>query len=323
VFAPDGRRAAWANLTDYRLDDPHVSVADLDSSTPRPRTRDLPEGLHEAMPVAFSADGTRLLALERNTVVVVDVDGTAPPLTAPLPSGPTFQGVFRPDGSVRLFSNGHEGANPVLRILEFDVTKRTLIERGRLPTRGNAWVRVSPDGERLIVTDHPDHEPSLTLHAMDGSRIAVLAGEGTVHGAQADFLADGGIALVQQRPGPRLRLFSSAGIEQREVELGTSLPNVMLGGEPVAGQLVVGLGGPVRYPPEAVLVDVEQGRIVQRLPGLMPLAVRWFISRDAGSCSRAAPGSAAASLFRDESGNVVSVDFDTGARETVFRANGG
>jgi hypothetical protein len=325
VFAPNGRRAAWVSLEGRRSTEGHLWVVDLDQATLGPRNRPLPERREVAIPIAFSPDSRRLLSLERRAVVVTDVSGSGVPLRVALPEGFTAQAAFRDDRHARLFHNDPARADDhTLRILDLDLATGAIAEVGRLATRGNAWVRVSPDGERLIVIDRPDRRPSLALHAVDGARIASLVSEGAAHGVQADFLADGRIALVQQDPGPVLRVFSPTGDAEQTIALGGRSPSVTLGGEVAPGRLVVGLGGPARHPGEAVLVDLAAGRVVRRQPGVTPVAVRWFVAPDAGSWSRPAPGSAATSLFHEEGGRrVVRVDLTTGAREVVFGAGGG
>jgi hypothetical protein len=66
-------------------------------------------------------------------------------------------------------------------------------------------------------------------------------------------------------------------------------------------------------PEDTLLVDVGEGRVVERLSGLRPAVGFWDVS------SAAPAGGAVSSVqyFRDVDGRVVRIDFATGERKVV------
>jgi hypothetical protein len=322
AFAPNGRRAACVAFSPWSSE-AVMSVLDLDQRPLRARTWELSgEPAAGQIPVAFSPDGSRLLALARHTALIFDVDGERPPLRVPLPPGRAMQATFLEERRVRLFQERSTGVSTgTLHLLDLDVGSGALVEVGRIATRGNAWVRVSADGTRMLVLDRPDHQPTLTLHAADGSLLATLTEQGAATNMQADFLADGRIAVLQKDTVARLRLMSVAGADERALALGDDrTSSARLGTEPAPGRLTVGLSLNSRHQRETVLVDVTTGTVRQRYPGLLPADVRWFTPRDAAS--RPAAGSLATRLFRDARGEVVALDPDTGQRKAAFVRGG-
>jgi hypothetical protein len=318
TFAAHGRRAAWVSPVEENHDTmtAAVSVLDLDTVDLQPRTRTLPWPINRSIAIALSADGSRLLMLERGAAVVVDLDGTQPPRRTPLPPGWAWSAVFIDSGHVRLFHSNRPFVS-VLRLLDLDTSTGSLTEAGHIDTRGHTWVRVSPDGTRLLVLDRPDRQPSLALHAATGAHLATLTAAGAATEIAADFLADGRIVVVQKDPSVRLRLLSSDGAEERAVELADRWSRARLGGEAAAGQYLVGLATVKGTERQTIVVDLASGRVVRREPGLLPAAWIWFFSRDAGAL-RPAPGSRATWLFRAEGDVLVEVDPGTGERRTIL-----
>jgi hypothetical protein len=319
VFAASGRRAAWVSQVREDLDTTTVSVLDLDGPDLEPRSQTLPWRSERSIAIALSPDGSRLLAFERGAAVVVDLDGRRPPLRVPFPAGFLWQAAFIDAGRVRLFHNDQSKAFVgLLRILDLDVATGSLTEAGRIATRGNSWVRMSPDGTRLLTVDRPDRHPSLALYTATGSHVATLraAGAATTQIA-ADFLADGRIVVVQKDPSVRLHVYSADGAEQRAVELADRWSRARLGGEAAAGQYLMGLSTANDTERQTVTVDLASGRIVRREAGLLPASWIWPFTRDAGAL-RAAPGSRATRLFKGDGDVLVEVDPSTGARRTVL-----
>jgi hypothetical protein len=318
VFAASGRRAAWVAPVGGDVDHVVVSVLDLDDPDLEPRSRTLPWRSERPIPIALSPDGRRLLAFERGAAVVVDLDGPQPPLRVPVPAGFLWQAAFIDAGRVRLFHNDQLKAFVgLLRLLDVDVATGSLTEAGRIATRGNPWVRMSPDGTRLLMVDRTDRQPSLALYTATGSHVATLTAAGAATQIGADFLADGRIVVVQKDRSVRLHLYSADGAEQHAVELDDRWWGARLGGEAAAGQYLMGLSTANDTERQTVTVDLASGRIVRREAGLLPATWVWPFSRDAGAL-RPAPGSRAMRLFRGEGDVLVEVDPRTGARRTVL-----
>jgi hypothetical protein len=259
TFAANGRRAAWVSPVDGDRDimTAAVSVLDLDTADLQPRTRTLPWRTNRPIAIAVAPDGRRLLMLERGAAVVVDLDGTQPPLRTPLPAGFVWQAAFVDPGHVRLFHGDQAKAFVgVLRLLDLDVSTGSLTEAGRIDTGGHTVVRLSPDRTRLLVLDRPDRGPSLALHTATGAHLATLTAAGAATAISADFLADGRIVVVQKDPSVRLRLLSSDGAEERAVELADRWSGARLGGEAAAGQDLVGLATAQGTERQPVVVDL-------------------------------------------------------------------
>lgn len=320
AFAPNGRRAAWIAAARTAVDTPVVSVLDLDDEHLRPRARALPWRGDWPVAIAVSPDGRRLLALERRAAVIADLEGGGASIRVPLPEGYTAQAAFAGSDHVRLFHRDPaRGASATLRVLDLDVARGSISEIGRIEGRGNASVRLAPDGGHLLVLERPDGQPALalTLHRADGTRLATLTPQGAVGDIHADFLADGTIAVVQKDSVARLRLISPGGGEGRALALGDPWSRVSLGGQPTAGQLLVGVASAHGRERETMLVDVASGRVLQRFAGLTPFVSSWFFSRDAGLL-RPAPGSLATRLFRTPDDGLVEVDLATGQRRSLL-----
>jgi hypothetical protein len=320
AFAPSGRRAAWIESARTAVDTPIVSVLDLDGERLRPRARALPG--HGARPeaIAVSPDGRRLLALERRAAVIADLEGGGASMRVPLPEGYTAHAAFAGSDHVRLFHRDPaRGASATLRVLDLDLARGSITEIGRIEGRGNASVRLAPDGGHLLILilERPDRQPALTLHRADGTRLATLVPQGAVGRIHADFLADGSIAVVQKDSAARLRLISPGGGEERALALGDPWSSVSLGGQPTPGQLLVGVASPDGRERETMLVEVASARVLQRFAGLTPFVSSWFFSRDAGSL-RPAPGSLATRLFRTPDDGLVEVDLATGQRRSLL-----
>jgi len=197
---------------------------------------------------------------------------------------------------------------------------------GRLAGPEGAWVRSSALGERLLVLHHPLHRDAgearplsgATFHdGVTGALLVTLAEN--VADVDADFLADGRIALAEIREGAgHLRVLGRDGTEGRSIDLGP-LQRVSLGGEPEPGRLFLGLGSCPMFRPvgcEAALVDVESGQIT-REPGVSPARPLWH-TRVGLQERRPAPGSLGATLFRSFDGQLLRLDPKGGTRQVLL-----
>ena len=136
----------------------------------------------------------------------------------------------------------------------------------------------------------------------------------------ARFLADGRIvALSREDDQPVLRTFGADGSLAKHAALELGRPGTLrLGPEVRPGQVVIATGAP--FVPfvsgDSLVVDVAEGRIVERLEGLRPAAPTWLSAGDV--LARPAPRTTfPARYFVSASGQVLRIDFAAGERRIV------
>jgi hypothetical protein len=182
-----------------------------------------------------------------------------------------------------------------------------------------SWSAVIPDtgGERIVTAD-------AGLHLRDGATgelIATLAGAGR---PPALFLADGRIVVgdgwtAAGEVGPSrtlVRVFDRKGTALGETRLDLRRAGLALGPEVAAGRISVSCFRSAFLPEDTLVVDVGEGRIVERLPGLVPRFGFWDVS----SAAPAGGGVTSVHFFRDVEGRVIRIDFATGERKVVAGA---
>ena len=148
-----------------------------------------------------------------------------------------------------------------------------------------------------------------------GTRLATLVG-GHQRGP-VTVLADGRIVLVESEDARIvLRSFDGDGRLLREAAI-EAIPQGLSGGREVApGRVALGVGPPFAAG-ETLIVDVEDGRIVDRLSGLRPARVNprsWRLQAEevsAAGCVRSVH------YFADGEGRLLRIDFATGERKIV------
>jgi hypothetical protein len=169
-----------------------------------------------------------------------------------------------------------------------------------------SWPRLArPDarGDRVLTQDG-------ALRLRDGATgelIAILT-EGPSP-ASAVFLGDGRI-VVGTAEGTRtsLRSFSSEGAALGEVVLDRQSAELGVASEVAPGRVAIGLGRvPGRF--ETVVVDVDEGRVVETLPALGHLKMAWM--------SEPSPTPGLTRHFFVEDGAIVRRDFATGEQRVV------
>jgi hypothetical protein len=186
------------------------------------------------------------------------------------------------------------------------------------PARVWGAVLADADGRRIVTVD-------AGLHLRDGATgdsVATLAeGAGMFPGnLSVFFLADGRIVVgdgrIRMESGPPralIRVFDRAGVPLSEMRLEVRPGGLSVGPEVAPGRIAVSPFRADFLPEDTLVIDVGEGRVVERLPGLRSKLGFWDVS-----CS--APAGAEATsvhFFRDAEGRLVRLDFATGERRVV------
>jgi hypothetical protein len=319
-FSADGRSAAmlWHGGREAEL-----SVYDLAGATPRVTEVVLESSPPPTWSTAFALSATAASAF------VVHESGAS--LFA-LPSGrrvatTTIGPGWRP-ALVRFLAEGeartwlvpsievpNARARAEMRVVELATDGRSRAVTFPLtapldPTGGWRGVVADASGKRLLT---PDGGVRLRDGAT-GDLIATLA-EGDSR-LRALLLADGRIVVG----GPSgandarstLTVFGPDGAKLRELTLELPPWALTVGPEVTTGNVAVSSFRSPYLSEDTLVVDVGDGRVVERLPGLRPAIAFWNVS--------AAPAygvPAAVHFFRDADAGVVRIDFATGERTVV------
>jgi hypothetical protein len=109
-----------------------------------------------------------------------------------------------------------------------------------------------------------------------------------------------------------MRVFDQGGTRVSEARL-ESPPAALVGPEVAPGRILVSSFWMPFRPSDTFIVDVDQGRVVDRLAGLRPAVGFWFVS----PTIPAGAGLGTVHFFRDVEGRVIRIDFATGERRIV------
>jgi hypothetical protein len=323
TFSADGRFAArlW---TDDRGAALHLF--DLAGETPRLREVALesgPPATWEA-PVVLSPTATSVFVVHESGASLWALPSGRRMATATIPLGwRPAAARFQPDGSVRAWlipSSGRTGATrpeAEMRVLGLAASGASKTVRfpiaGPLPPGG--WGAIVPDaaGRRIVTMDGG-------LHLRDGgtgelrARLAEAAGRFSVlFLADGRLLAGGPSGSEPGRPGALVRAFDGAGTPLGETRLDLSPWGLAIGPEVVPGRVAVSSFRAAFLPEDTLLLDVGEGRVVDRLSGLRPAVGFWNVS-SAVPEGATVPG---VHFFRDSEGRVIRIDFATGERKVV------
>ncbi len=318
-FSADGRSAAvlWSGGQEAEL-----SLFDVAGGTPRVTE----VGLESSPPPTWST--AFALSPSASHVFVVHESGAS--LFA-LPSGKRVATTTIPPGwrpaLVRFLAEGevrawllpsadvpHARGRAEMRVVDLATDGRSRAATFPLAAAlepFGAWRTVVADaaGRRLLT---PDGGVRLRDGATGELVATLVEGDGRL---PAFFLADGRIvvggAAGANAAKARLLVFDRSGARLNEVPLELWPWGLSVGPEVAPGCVAV---SPFRSPylsEDTLVVDVGDGRVVERLSGLRPAIGFWMPS---------APVQANATsvhFFRDVEGRVVRVDFATGERKVV------
>jgi hypothetical protein len=216
------------------------------------------------------------------------------------------QGSIGPRAEVRVVDVSTDGA-----------TKAVTFPVAAALDQARRWgaVVADADGRRILTVD-------AGLHLRDGATGELVAT--LVEGAgrlSAVFLADGRIVVGDGPVGanetglPRalMRFFDRSGARLGETRLELQPTGLGVGPELAPGRVAVSSFRAPFLVEDTLVVDVREGRIVERLPGLRPAIGLWDVS------SWAPAGALVTSVhfFRDVEGRVLRIDFSSGERRVV------
>jgi hypothetical protein len=321
LFSADGRlavrpgsdgRGAEALLFDLDASPPHVTHVSLESSPP----------LDWATSFALSPSGDAVfMAHESGASIFALPSGRRVATTTIEPGWRPAATRFVGEGAARAWLLPHAGRAVVssraeIRVVDLVVdglSRTRLFPTGRsfrLPYREWGSVLPDPRGERLVTFDAGVH----LRDGATGAMIATLAD--SEERVTTRFLSDGSVAVAAPRnaddpgSGTTIRVFGDDGTLLSHVSLAFPPPGGVVGPEVAPGRLLV-VGSSLAR--RTLLVDLPDGRVVEELKGLSPARAHWWgpgasaVRTDAGRIQ----------FLRDESGHVIRLDFESGARTVV------
>lgn len=317
VFSADGRRAAWVEAAGPKGPPAALVLARLDGPGLAVERRPFERGRFQRLRLhALSADGSRVLVRSEERVHVLDSDSTREIVSAPLPR--VAQAFFLGPDRVRVVTGWASPRTYPLALFDLSATTGALTEVLRLEAGA---LFLAADGERALVSRDGE------LLLWDGRRTLSLLGRapsGWRGSLDARFLADGRIvALVQAGAEAALKAFGAEGNEQSSIVLPSLEPvalsgwPVRLGGEPVPGEIAVGLNLADLERRETLIVDLASGAVRRRERGLAPAV--WNSVWAMGSAGLPlAAGSPASRAFVGPDGTLVLLDPGTGHRRVIL-----
>jgi hypothetical protein len=321
LFTADGRKGALAGFDGTGA---AIDLYDLGGDEPRHQRLAL-----EASP---PPDWATAFALSPSGATVLMVHESGASFYA-LPSGrrvatSTIAPGWRP-AALRFLAEERARAWLVPRTDGVDARRRAEMRVVDLAADGASSGRTFPTLEKLehiaawrgVVADAGGTHvltPDAGVQLRDGATGAVVATLTGTKGATAFFLQDGRVVVGEAEspaePGPSrvlLRTFDRAGVRVGEIRL--DLPRGALGvGPEVSPGRVLSSSRLAFLPANTVLVDVGEGRVVERLPGLEPATgYHWDVS------SRGVSAASRVQFFVGTGGRLLRFDLATGERPLV------
>jgi hypothetical protein len=326
VFSGDGRLAArWRGAQDGRATvletfdltapSPLMTVVPLESSPPPTWKTD----------VALSPSGALALLVHESGASLFAIPSGRRVATATLPAGweaGTPPVVSERGARLWLLPTPRGGdpqrQRPGARVLDVATDGTTQLAAFEMTVATVAadrpwWPLLAPiaDGRRLLTGDGG-------LHLRDGATGALVATlvEGRLTGL-VTALADGRIVLVEpEATRAKLRSFDADGRLLKEVTLEATPHGLSDAREVSPGRVALGFG-PAFGAGETLVVDVADGRIVDRLPGLKAAESRPWIGRLATDVEVRSGVVQSVHCFVDGEGRLWRIDFATGGRKVV------
>lgn len=276
TFSADGRRAAWLVPTgDPEGRRGEVVIGELGDAEPRivPTTVGLTPAWTSTL--ALDASGDRLAVLSEGNVSVLTVPDCRLVAAARLPvDGISVRAFFVAPGLLRIYAwQGRSNETKPLWIGELNVATRRLEATGTIELLRYNWgARLDSNVQRLVILQAaPDESRRVTLFdARTGAELAELARPGWRVRTSALFLANGGVALAEERDDERrVRVVGRDGAE-RVVDLPTEDSYCWVGGEATPGIVMVGaapIDGFNARSWRSYLVDLASGKTRDLGPG--------------------------------------------------------
>jgi ABC-type transport system involved in multi-copper enzyme maturation permease subunit len=330
TISPDGRWCAGLENTGG-LSKRIFQIYLIDLRGPKPNKSLTGITLNEAeawgSALLFSPDSSSLAVVAKEEVSVYALPDLEVRASARL-SGLTmvrgsdrWRAAFEDPNRLRLFglklAKGPARVPTSIEIDVLDLTTKSFEKTGEIEKANDTVLRPSPDGKTLLVGRYMEGGEGLSLvDARTGAVIRDLFAAS--HWCAGTFLQDGGIVAVENsRTKKVLRLFDAQGNLVKIIEQ-PSFKWLSLGGEPKPGEVLVyawprGEKGWFRRG-EVGIWSLDSGTL-RTLNGLRPAtALPDFWRASAGPAAR---------YFTDDRGDLVQVDWSTGARKVILKLRGG
>jgi hypothetical protein len=324
-FSADGRSAAvlWSDgrgaslrLYDLAGDTPRGTEVVLESSPPPTwsTTFALTPAATHALVVHESGASLFALPSGRRVATTTIPPGWRPALVRFLSEGEARAWLV-PAMELRR-GDPHGPARAEMRVVDLATDGRSRASTFPLAaTLEPAWVWrgvvADASGKRLLTSDG-----GVRLRdGATGDLIATLT-EGDSR-LPALFLADGRVVVgsganAPNDPRAKLLVFAPHGVKMQQATLELWPWGLSVGPEVAPGRVAVSSFRSSYLPQDTVVVDVGDGRVVERLSGLRPAIGFWMVP--------AVPADATPTtvhFFRDAGGRVVRIDFASGERKVV------
>ena len=312
VFSGDGTHAAWVNAASVSFQSPPIAdlmVAHFGPNAVVNRTN-LTIYPNRLAGMALSPDGSRLATILDGTLSVIELKSEKSLATTILPiQHRTIRLDFVTNDLIRIYLTAEVSANArtkAVEIFELDIPMRHFSRTGAFAGVGAA---LSPAHDRLVTRVIGLTREYHVVDARTGAELANLGHLATGERGDVWVTSRGSLQLVSGGGRARAELHGVDGRLTRVIDLG-SASEVMGGGEPAAGKMIVALfAGPSKRTGDVVLIDLDNGGLRKVARNLVPVYRFWN-----GTFPR--PGSIATKLFMQQS-RLLYFDPMTGERRVV------
>ncbi|MGE5125715.1 MAG: hypothetical protein ACM3PV_05460 [Betaproteobacteria bacterium] len=338
VFSEDGRNGALPTVDDHGT---ALVLFDLSAATPRTTRVSLESSPPPSRGTSYALSpsaGSVFVVHESGASIFALPSGRRTATTTIAPGWRPASVRFLAEGQVRAWlvpwneAAGLRAARAEMRVLDLAADGRAStttfpLAGGRELSR--IWQSVVADaaGRRIVTLDAGVH----LRDGATGALLATLAADeepapdtnrptSTLQPAAVTFLSDGRVVVGEpgpaagalSGPGVVIRVFDSDGTKVAEHPLDVRPIGLSVGPEVAPGRVGVSSFRLPFLAEDTLVVDVTDGRVVERLKGLRPAIGFWTTS---GIERTGRPTSVA--FFRDADGRVIRIDFATGTRTTV------